>query len=359
MPQFPPSDGASLPEARRPDAPLGAELLPPVETPSASFILQLFVVPALIVLVVVSVWLMFTWLVHRTSAQPEDLIQGLQGSSVARWQRASELAGMLSDKRYADFQTSSAAATKLADILDREIDAAKSSEEGMQQEAVTLRYFLCRALGEFRVADGLNVLLKAAATNRDPREEEVRRGAIQAIAVRASNLAQLQPPQVLSDPELEPTLFQLAGDPDELVRSETAYALGRIGTPACLERLQGMLGDSFADARYNAAVALAQHGDVKALPVLAEMLSPDEMASVEQEKGADAQFFKRSLVMSGALDAIDKLVKAHPDADYSSVTKALDEIVHADDAALDRARIRRPIVARARETLALISPAKT
>ena len=152
--------------------------------------------PALIVLVVVSVWVMFTWLVHRTSAQPEDLIQGLQGSSVARWQRASELAGMLSDKRYADFQTSSAAATKLADILDREIDAAKSSEEGMQQEAVTLRYFLCRALGEFRVPDGLNVLLKAAATNRDPREEEVRRGAIQAIAVRASNLAQLQPPQL-------------------------------------------------------------------------------------------------------------------------------------------------------------------
>jgi hypothetical protein len=269
------------------------------------------------------------------------------------------LAGMLSDKRYADFQTSSAAATKLADILDREIDAAKSSEEGMQQEAVTLRYFLSRALGEFRVPDGLSVLVKAAATNRDPREEEVRRGAIQAIAVRASNLAQLQPPQVLSDPELEPTLFQLAGDPDELVRSETAYTFGRIGTPACLERLEAMLGDSFADARYNAAIALAQHGDVKALTVLAEMLSPDEMASVEQEKGTDAQFFKRTLVMSGALDAVDKLVKEHPDADYSAVTKSLDEIVHADDAKLDRARIRRPIVARARETLALIAPAKT
>ena len=359
MSQFPPSNGASLPEARRPDAPLGAELLPPVETPSAGFILQLFVVPALIVLVVVSVWLMFTWLVHRTSAQPEDLIQGLQGSSVARWQRASELAGMLSDKRYADFQTSSAAAAQAgrhSRSRNRRGQVVRGRHAARGGHAPLLSF---PRLGEFRVNDGLNVLLKAAATNRDPREEEVRRGAIQAIAVRASNLAQLQPPQVLSDPELEPTLFQLAGDPDELVRSETAYALGRIGTPACLERLQAMLGDSFADARYNAAVALAQHGDVKALPVLAEMLSPDEMASVEQEKGADAQFFKRSLVMSGALDAVDKLVKAHPDADYSSVTKALDEIVHADDAALDRARIRRPIVARARETLALISPAKT
>jgi HEAT repeat protein len=349
---------STSPAAGRPNAPLGADLLPPVEPPSAGFILQLFIVPALIVLVVVSVWLLFTWLVHRTSTQPEDLIQGLQGSSVARWQRASELAGMLSDKRYADFQNSSAAAAKLADILDREIDAAKS-DEGMQDEAVTLRYFLCRALGEFRVADGLNVLLKVASTNRDPREEMVRRGAIQAIAVRAYNLAQLQPPQSLNDPELEPTLFGLAGDPDELVRSETAYTLGRIGTPACLERLEAMLGDSFADARYNAAVALAQHGNAKSLAVLAEMLDPDEMASVEQEKGADAQFFKRGLVMTSALDGVDKLVREHPDADFSAIAKAIVRIIHADDAELDRARIRRSIVARAQETLALLPASKT
>ena len=217
----------------RPGAPLGMELLPPVETPSAGFILQLFIIPALIVLMVVSVWLLFTWLVHRTSAQPEDLIQGLQGSGVARWQRASELAGMLSDKHYAEFQNSAAAATKLATILDREIDTA-SGEDGVQDEAVTLRYFLCRALGEFRVPDGTDVLLKAATTNRDPKEQSIRLGAIEAIAVRAFNLAHLDPPQPLTTPELEPTLFRLASDDDPLVRSETAYApraAGHTGLP--------------------------------------------------------------------------------------------------------------------------------
>src|SRR5690242_6222897 len=46
--------------------PLGEELLPPVEQPSARFIVQLFVVPALIVVLIVGVWLSFNWLVRST-----------------------------------------------------------------------------------------------------------------------------------------------------------------------------------------------------------------------------------------------------------------------------------------------------
>src|SRR6185369_16534017 len=106
-------------------------------------------------------WLMFSWLVHRTSMKPEDLIQGLQSSSVARWQRASELADMLRDERFSDFKDSPSAAGMLAAILDRDIDDA-SSDGGMDDESVNLRYFLCRALGEFRVHDGMDVLVKAA-----------------------------------------------------------------------------------------------------------------------------------------------------------------------------------------------------
>ena len=123
--------------------PAGDDLLPPVEPPSAGFIIQLFVVPALIVLVIVSVWLTFTWLVRRTS--PEAMVQGLeQGPSVARWQRASELADMLRNKRFAEFKRNTEAASHLARILDREIDQAGTSD-GMQEEQITLRYFLARA----------------------------------------------------------------------------------------------------------------------------------------------------------------------------------------------------------------------
>jgi HEAT repeats len=332
--------------SRRSDAPLGMELLPPVETPSAGFILQLFVVPALIVLAVVSLWLMFTWLVHRTSAQPEDLIQGLEGSGVARWQRASELAGMLSDKRYADFQNSPAAAAKLAAILDREIDAA-NSEEGLQDEAVTLRYFLCRALGEFRVPDGIEVLLKAATTNRDPKEESVRLGALEAIAIRAFNLSHLQPPQPLANPEVEPTLFRLAGDDNPLVRSETAYALGQLGTTACLDRLEAMLNDAYADTRYNAAMALAHHGRARSAATLAEMLEPMELAGGEQPDEAQARIANRAQTMISALSAAEELAQKNPDADMGPVVNAIKKLVQSAESPAEKSVAENPDAAAA------------
>jgi HEAT repeat protein len=329
----------------------GEDHLPEVEPPSARFIIQLFVVPALIVTIVFSIWLLFSWLVHRTTMNPDQLIQGLQSSNVARWQRAMELADLLRDERYADFRQDTTAAGKLATILDRELDNVQSGGE-TDEKAEKLRFFLCRALGEFRVNEGLDVLLKAAATNRSPGDQFVRRGAIQAIAVRASILAQLDPPQALSDPNLESTLQSLSRDEDELIRSETAYALGRIGTPAALALLETMVDDPHADTRYNAAVGLAQHGNALAADTLAEMLDPDEMASVSEEQYEAAQFFKRGLIMTSALEAVETLAEQTPTADFSAVIESLERLVSADADQLREAQIRSAVVLRARQVLA-------
>jgi hypothetical protein len=328
----------------------GDDLLPPVEPPSAGFIVQLFVVPALIVIIVVAIWVLFTWLVHRTTMQPQDLIQGLRSSSVARWQRASELADMLRNDRFADFRQNGKAAQELADIFDREIDSATSAG-GMDEENVTLRYFLARALGEFRVDEGLDVLLKAATTNRDPREAIVRRGAVQAIAVRASNLAEENRGRKLSDPELDRILAQLAKDEDKLVRSEMAFTLGQISTPASELLLEEMVDDPHADTRYNAAIALAQRGNAAGLEVLAEMLDPAEMTSITEEPNEQAQFFKRSLIISNALEAVGKLATTNPNLDFAPVIDSLNRISTANADELHKARISRGIVPRAREAL--------
>lgn len=323
----------------KPPSVSGEDLLPPVEPPSASFILQLFVVPALIVLVIVAVWLTFSWVVHRASGRPEDLVQRLQqGSSIARWQRASELADMLRNDRYRDFRTDSASAAKLAAILDKEIDAA-SGGNGMEEQAVMLRYFLCRALGEFQVPDGLDVLIKAARTNRDRNERVVRRGAIEAIAVLTFNLRSLEPPQEVVSPVLESALVELAADEDELIRSETAYTLGRIGTPACLEELESLVDDPHADTRYNAAVALAHHGRAKAVETLAEMLDPAETRSVQEEPDVRDQLAKRALIMSNAMRATEELAAKNPDADLSEVIRALNELIDANQAELQQVAI--------------------
>jgi HEAT repeat protein len=309
-------------------APAGDENLPPVESPSAAFLIQLFVVPALIVLVIVGVWLTFTWLVRRTS--PETMIQGLeQGPSVARWQRASELADMLRNKRFAAFKRDAKAAGNLARILNREIDQA-TSEHGMEEEQITLRYFLARALGEFEVQEGIDVLLKAAQTERAPGEQLVRHGALEAIAVRAHHLSELDPPQTPQNDDLMPALEKLSADENPQIRSQAAYALGQIGTPAAIERLEVLVDDPDPDTRYNAAVAIARRGNAKAIETLAEMLDLDELASMRTGNDKRNEATRRAVIISNALHAVEAFATQNPTADFSSVIESLQRLAAAD-----------------------------
>jgi hypothetical protein len=316
----------------------GDDLLPPVEPPSAGFIIQLFVVPALIVVVIVFVWLAFSWIV-RTASRPEEVIQGLeQGPRIARWQRASELADMLRNKRFADFRRNSPAAAHLAGILNREIDQAGSGG-GMEEGEVALRAFLARALGEFDVNEGIDVLLKAAETSRDPAEQLVRQRALEAIAVRAYNLHGLDPPQELAHPDLEPVLIRLAEDEDPLIRRRAAFALGQVGTPRCIERLQVLVDDPDADTRYNAAVALAHRGNDRGAETLAEMLDPEETAALREEPDDQSRAMKRAVVVSNALMAVEELARKNPDADLSIVIEAINQLAAADAGTLAKAQL--------------------
>jgi len=354
-PRIPPDESTADGSGSRSVA--GEELLPPVEPPTAGFILRLFVVPAVIVLLIVGVSLTISWLVHRT--RPEDLVLGLQGSGVYRWQRASELADILHSNRFPEFRRSHEAATNLARILRRDIEAA-GSEGGMSPEDINLRDFLCRALGEFEVNEGIDVLLLASETNRDPAERWVRRGAIQAIAVRAHNLRQLDPPMELEHPQLEATLLRLAEDSDSLIRSETAYALGRVATPACVQRLEIMVGDPHADTRYNAAVGLAHLGNVRAIETLAEMLEPVLLASVLEEvieeplDPTQLRVHKRGTIIHNAILGAIRLAAQNRQADLSPVVESLQQIVGADEETLQAAYISRAAVSEARRALEVL-----
>jgi hypothetical protein len=324
--------------------------LPPVEPPSAGFILQLFVIPGVIVVVIVAVWLMFSWIAHHASTRPEDVVQGLQGSGPARWQRANELADMLRNSRHTDFRRNSNAATQLAEILQRELTTA-TSPGGMEPGAVNLRYFICRAMGEFEVADGLEVLIEAATTSRDPREQWVRRGAIQAIAVLGYHLQQSNPNGLSDYATLEPTLILLANDENELIRSETAFALGRIGTPGMMKQLEIMVDDPHSDTRYNAAVALAQQGNAIAIETLAEMLDSEELGSATEEPDPQSQFVKRAVIMKNAMQGTVELARQNSESDLSSITQALQEIATANPTELYEFRIDPRVQAEAKRTL--------
>jgi HEAT repeat protein len=313
----------------------GDEMLPPVEPPPAGFILKLFVIPALIVLVLLAVWQVPKWLVRRTSAQPNELIQRLeQGASIARFQTAFDLANRLRDGQLEQFRRDSQAAGELAGILERQVE-----QGGMDEEEVNFRMYLAKALGEFEVQDGVGALVKAAETNRHEREQIVRDAAVQAIATRAYKLQNMDPPQQLSDVKLEPALMRLASDEEPVIRSRTAIALGKLGTPAAMERLETMVGDPYPDASYHAAMELALHGNSKAIETLAEMLDLSDLSSAQEESDEASRNFKREVIVSNAIRGTQELAQRNASADFSPVIDALERIASADRAALHTARI--------------------
>lgn len=331
----------------------GDDLLPPVEPPAAGFILKLFVIPALIVVVLLAMWQVPRWLLRRTSADPRELIARLdEGSRIARFQAAFDLAQRLADDRYREFRQSPEVATELAEILKQEVERG-SGAGGMDDAEIQFRRYLAQALGKFEVQEGTDALLLAARTNRDPRERVVRDGAVQAIAERAFQLHHRTPPAELVQPELQATLAQLARDDDPIIRVQTAFALGAIGTPWAIEQLEVLTGDPYADTRFNAAVALAHRGNAKGVDTLAEMLELEDLASVQEETNDQARANKRAIIVSNAIQATQELLRQNPQADLSPVLAALERLASADRAALAKARIPTGAVAEARRVLEL------
>ena len=345
----PPFLDVNDPRNRRP--PLTSdELLPPVEPPSVGFLFQLFIIPALIVLIVVGVWGLFSWTVHSSNQQPADLVEALQRPSASRYQTAMELANMLRNERYAKFKKDSQSVQALAQLLNNELDRGNSAG-AMEDAAIDFRYFLCRVLGEFYVIDGLPALSRAATTNRDEREEIVRRSALQGMAVLAQNQHDRSTTKALDDPLWMETLTETSRDPSELIRSETAFALGRLRTPEAVELLGVLVDDPFADARYNAALALADLGDPRAMPALIEMLDASDLSLIAAEKDPGAKTMKRAVALKNAQDAIRKLVDAGAEVELAPAREHLQRIATATPEELTEWHVHSRMVSEAKRTL--------
>jgi hypothetical protein len=302
------------------------DALPPVEPPSAGFILQLFLVPGVIVVVVVMIYLLFSWLAHKGS-DAKDLVRALGRNNEARWQAAFNLANDLRAERGSKnpaLTNDPELAKDLADILDREIESGNTD-----QNSITLRIYLCRALGEFRVTKGLPALLKAAdASQRNDEKGEVRRAALEGLALLVSNAGEAAA-DFSTNERVRNVVFQAAEDADPRTRSTAAVVLGVIAGGPCLDKLRYMADDTNPDVRYNAALRLAHHGDVAAVPVLIEMLDPDENVGVQLEQNAGQRPAKRALITINALRAVEQLAEKNSDADLDALKAAVAKLLAA------------------------------
>ena len=330
----PPADGAMSAD----------ELLPPIEPPNARFILQLFVIPAIIVTGVVLLWLLVTTLASSGAQDPEKIISSLRSSNQARWQKAMTLANTLNNPRFQQLKQNVDLAKGIAQLLDEEIDAQLTDDNSIQ-----LRYFLCRVLGEFQVDEGLGVLLKAA---REDVERDVRRQAINALAVLAGTFNSIvtktteededglesEPEDgpvgiTLEHPELISTLKGIASEKDDLLRSQAAFALGVFAQqpepdPMFVQELEVLVNDLYGDTRYNAALALARSGSTKAVEALIEMLDREALAlCIELEEKPALQTFKRNTLLRNALDSIERVLVMNPEYDGTAMIAAVRKFV--------------------------------
>ena len=304
--------------------------LPQIEPPSAGFLLQLFVIPMVIVGIIVMVWLMFSWLAHMGS-NPHELVRDLRKPNEASWQRALTLAELLRNPAHEDLKSDVAMATELATVLDSQLD-----QNQFDENSIRLRMFLARALGEFKAAEALPPILRAATLERDPTEIEVRRTALEAVAVYANNNRDVS----LSENEAcMKALIAASRERTEVaaqeqaradLRSTAAFALGVIGGDAALDRLVILLDDPATNARYNAATGLCRHGDVRAIPVLLEMLDPENEESGSSEEHESGRDWKRLQVINTGIRSAAELAEHNSADDLEPVRSALQKIIDSE-----------------------------
>jgi len=318
------SESPQEPRLRTPD-----DALPPVEPPSAGFIVQLFVIPAVIVGVLIVGWLTIEWL--RTSGNdPRNYVAALKRNNANRWQEAVNLANELQKTGNESLKNDATLARELGELLSSEIDAGSFDDKD-----VTLRVYLCRVLGEFHVPEVLPALEKALQTERDERERDVRLAAMQGLARLIPNLSATT---LRNAPQLGEALIAASQDANNVVRYHAAYTLGVLGGEASAARLKVLLDDADVDVRMNAATGLARHGDAAATDELAAMLGPDAVQAAATEEEEPARLAKEITVRLNALEAIAQLATANPTADRKPLIAAVDELIAGNPQADVRAK---------------------
>jgi HEAT repeat protein len=280
--------------------------LPPVETPSVGFIVQLFVIPAIIVVVVIAVWLLFGRLAggERDAMEYVRLIRSPSTNSRSAFRAAFELASLIQND--AKLARDPRLLGELTDLLDHNLD---------HKENAQITQYVALALGEFqtldatlasgRKTDPIAALSKALGPTQPA---DVRVAAAASLAKHAARLD-----GTLSDERAVKALDAASHDSDAELRQIAVYALGFFGGEPAAAILREKLNDEDRFVRYNAALALGRRGDLKALGLFREMLTPADLEKVITIESESEKRNKIEAIEIEALLALETSVRqGHP-----------------------------------------------
>ena len=292
--------------------------LPPVEPPSAAFLVQLFLVPGVIVAIIVCVWLAFHWLAHLGN-DPQAYVRTLRRANEGRWQAALNLANDLRGPNGSGLKADVKLASELGSILDDEVGSGRTGEQ-----SETLRLYLCRALGEFSVPEAAPALVRRVNANDD---EPTTQAAIEAIAVLATNLQKAGRSFENRD-DVVAAVLAATTSANSRVRDACGFTLGVLGGERSIDGLLRLVGDPSADVRSNAALGLARLGQPDAYDTLSEMLALEDVYLDEKtpDDKMQSERYKRALVVVNALRGITMLIDATNDGPPSGIIRKIEEL---------------------------------
>jgi HEAT repeat protein len=206
---------------------------------------QFFLIPLAVVAVTVSVYVGFRSLL-ADARTPEDYLAEVQrGGSDRRWPAAYELSRLMADPKVRADRT-------LAPALVKAFETSKSDQQ--------VRRYLALALGRLDPPLPPDAVAGLTQALDDP-DSETRISVIWALGSSG-------------DPAVVPRLLPLYTAPgsDAGIRKIVIYALGALPGEAQIDTLRTGLQDPTPDVRWNAAVALARHGNGDGVGVLKQML---------------------------------------------------------------------------------------
>ena len=325
------------------------EELPPVQPPSAGYIVQLFLIPALIVAAVIGVWALFGKLAE-SETDWKQLVSELGSSNEhRRWRAALGLAQVLRNQQISPDENSVALADQpevaeaLSDLLKQSLDSPSTLDEDIKHQE-----FLARTLGSLNADE---IVLPVLAEALEPeRDSDVRKSSLMSLAMiagrhfeqQAETAELLEPDRVyeagrtvvtLRRPLEQPTigdesvwqqLTLAAQDEDPGIRHLATFVFALISGEKAIAQLKLMLLDGDAMTQANAAVGLARNGQTDGVEAIRSLLAdsarPVEFrdteglsaAQLEEEQERRSRELQRvqfegPVILSNCLRAVDSI----------------------------------------------------
>ncbi len=271
------------------------EELPPVTPPSAGFIVQLFLIPAMIVLAVVAVWALFGKLADSDNDWKQLATELGSSNEHRRWRAAMGLAQLLRNEEISPTKDPEPLAKNpvVVDSLTKLLSESLASTTTTDED-ITHQEFHARTLGALDADE--KTLPVLAEGVKDSHNIEVRKSSLMSIAAIAGRhfddatgysaavaAGSIAPPlsdrklpliaSTISDAAVLEQLRRSAQDPAPVVRHLAGYALANVSGPDSLEQLRVMLTDGNRLAQANAAIGLARNGSTDGVPALIQLLT--------------------------------------------------------------------------------------